>query len=570
MNRLISFLAAICLSFSFATAASPTRTDHFIVASPGSTPQASGPSPSRRTPGNFVEQLCAGGDATAPWRVDGWANYQRLWQELAADPQNETLRRYLGLPIGGASQTQWISRSSRGRSAPRWLRWRPGSYLQVETPHLQIFSHADEATTVQVAEDLERVYWAWTQLFFPLWEARDQVALHLDRLSADDSIAAQLAGTNVRLSTRPKLRIVLLKDARDYAQTLGASVPGIGQSTGFYSDERQTSFFYPADTSDSVASRRHELVHQLFRQATPSRLTTGSPGMSAGFWLVEGIAGFFESLHFDGDVAKLGGWDSPRLQFARYRVFALREVVPFADLRSDGRDAVQRRADLARFYAFAIGYTHCFLNGPNSDARRWVYQRLAELYEIRLDVPAVAPPQQAERDLVGFLRVDDATVTANRPRTPLTTLCLASCEVGGKGLSSIAPAKSLAWLDLSQLPIDGNVLRQLVPDPKSLRQLSLEGTRIDDGLADWLAGADQLTELDLSGTRCGNRTVAAIQRHRSLRTLWLTGTRIGDAAIDELLQLPAIESIDLQRTQVTPAGIARLKDQRPGWNINPL
>lgn len=560
------------------------RADRLVVGALAASPPTNVSRPSHHSSqssnvgsSNVVRRLCAadgshGGLAASDlaWQVEGWANYERLWNEFAANPNDSALRRYLGLPIGAAASQPVVAKSSRGRSAPRWLGWRSGSYRQVETPHLQIFSHADEQTTLEVAADLERVYWVWTQVFFPLWEGRNQVALHLADVSPGQSLADHLAASNSRLATRQKLRIVLLKDAADYARTLGGDLPGIAQSTGFYSDDRRTSFFYPSDSADAVASRRHELVHQLFREATPSPTSGVSPGMREGFWLVEGIAGYFESLHFDGHTATLGGWDSPRLQFARYRVFSMREVVAFEELRGDGRASVQRRADLARFYAFAIAYTHGCLDGDAPSVRRWIYQRLAELYQIDLEVPEAIPPQQPERALVQFLRVTDQTLLRNPPRRVLTEVCLAGSEVTPVGLAALPPSDQLTWLDVSRLPVGGDDIKRLVSRPQSLRQLSLEATRVDDALAPWLSLANKLTELDLSATACSDATVDALADHQELRTLWLMGSQVTDACIATLLKLPSIESIDVQRTGVSSRGLATLKAERPAWRINPL
>ena len=533
-----------------------------------------GPSGSpRQTPaGNVVATACPA-DASQnlqAWTVDGWASYERLWIELATNPADPVLRKYLGLPIGDAANDSVVIKSNRGRSAPKWLGWRSGSYRQVETPHLQIFSHADDQTTREVAADMERVFWVWTQLFYPLWEAKPQVALHLRGADDRQSIASTLAKSRARLATRRKLRIVLLKDAADYARTLGQSMPGIEQSTGFYSDERQTSFFYPSESSDAVATRRHELVHQLFREATRSGLGGESPGRDSDFWLVEGIAGYFESLQFVHNRATVGGWDSPRLQFARYRVFGRREIMPLSELGADGQTQAQRRDDLARWYSFAIAYTHQLLDGNDMAGRRWVYDQLAKLYQVNLQVPGARPPTEAELELVGFLRVDDEIVRTNPTSRVWSELCLSGCQVTEKGLQTIESANNARWIDLTSLPVSSADLKRLVPMPTALEQLSLEATGVDDSLGDWIANAKRLSELDLSQTRCGDQTIRNIAGHNRLRTLWLTGSAITDASIAVLTRLPSIESIDVQRTQITAQGLAKLKIAHPDWKINPL
>ncbi|MEM0926672.1 MAG: hypothetical protein AAGJ83_11585, partial [Planctomycetota bacterium] len=316
------------------------------------------------------------------WSVPGWTAYAQLWSEFHDDPSNPTLRQYLGLPIGRGSDASLITKLSRGRSAPRWLGWPVGTYAHVETPHLQIFSHANREQTIKVAEDLERVFWVWSQIFFPLWDRRNQVSLHLNDFKDGSSITQLLNDRPARLRPRKKLRIVLFRDSDEYIETLRKDVPGIEASTGFYADERRTSFFFPSDDVDAEASQRHELIHQLFRESTLSGLDDRFPGETDRFWLVEGIAGYFESLVLAEGIATVGGWDSPRLQFARHRVFRRRQVVAFDSLANDGRRAVQTGGDLGTFYAFAIAYTHAVMDGPSSEARRWLMQTLAELYEV--------------------------------------------------------------------------------------------------------------------------------------------------------------------------------------------
>jgi hypothetical protein len=414
------------------------------------------------------------------------------------------------------------------------------------------------------------VYWVWTQVFFPLWEAQTQVAQHFAEVSDRSSLLNRLESNRPRLSSRHRMRIVLFADSQQYAATLGRSIPGIEQSTGFYSDERRTSFFYPDDSADAAATRRHELVHQLFREATRSTRTSPLPGRTEDFWLVEGIAGYFESLHFENNRATLGGWDSPRLQFARFRVLSQRDMLPFAELIAGGQRQVQARSDLPRWYAHAIAQTHHLFDGPDDANRRWIYQQLAKLYQVDLEVPGASPPEDAERALVNFLKLDDPTLQSNPTQRSLRQLCLAGCEVTAAGLLTIPPSESLTWLDLSRLPIRTADVRRLCPNPHRLNQLSLEATRVDDSLAEWLAMAIDLQELDLSWTRCGDQTLNAVTHFSELQTVWLTGSNVSDQSVAAAMQFDNLQAIDLQRTTVTAAGLARLRRARPSLKINPL
>ncbi|OYP34532.1 leucine-rich repeat domain-containing protein [Rhodopirellula sp. MGV] len=523
-------------------------------------------------------RVCVGDAAKgiAEWDVPGWANYLKLWSALASDPGNKAIRQCFGLPLGGDGQSLAAIRAARGRSAPDWIGWKPGSYAQVDTPHFQIFSRADREQTTDVAEDLERCYWVWTQAFFPLWEGRLQVARYLgqtDAVSTDEL----LDGLRLRLSSRKKMRVVLFRDREDYGRTLarltGGSLQALSQSTGFYSAERRTSFFYPTESSDGTASRRHELVHQLFREATRNGLSGDVAGEQSDFWMVEGIAGYFESLTYGDRVATVGGWDSPRLQFIRHRVFARQEVVPLAALRPDGRDAAQQRGDLAQFYAFAIGYTHWLMDSDDVMARRWLYANLAALYRIPLELPdglvATDEPNEPERGMVALLRIDNEVIRSNPNDRSIEELCLRGCLVDKTGLATIEKTDQLRWLDLTGLPIDTTTILQVVPKADQLRQLSLEACPVDDSIAAWIAVKSELEELDLSSTVCGDETVSAIGELQKLKTLWLTNTKITDAAVDAFSGLPNLRLLDLRGTAVTAQQIARLRRAHPEWTVNP-
>ena len=499
--------------------------------------------------------------------IPGWKAYVAVWKAHCADPSDDNIRRFLGLPLKGA----YDIRAIRGRSAPRSLRWKSGTYAQVDTPHFVIYSRAPERPSKRLAADLERCYWAWTQMFFPLWESSLQVATALRDWSDQQPIADFLKAHPARITTRRKLRVVLFRDASEYQSALAKDNPGIERSTGFYDNGKQTIYLYAAETDDA-ATRRHELVHQLFREATRSGLGRSMPGEQSGFWLIEGIAGYFESLVFGQRVATVGGWDCPRLQYARYRVLVGGDVMPLNELRMDGRVAAQQRQDITRWYSHSIARTHQLLDGGDARSRRWIYTRLADLYRIKTTIPAVEEPSLSEADLGlrRFLAIDDQHIRSNPVRRSLKQLVLAGCQVTEQGLSSIPPSPGLEWLDCARLPLGNAAIQRLVPDPTVLQQLTLEVTKVDEGLLPWLKRSRSLSELDLSFTNVGDPMVLALSDAKNMSVLWLTGTKITDRAVDVLTGMSRLESLDVQRTQVTESGLSKLRSSLPNTEINPL
>lgn len=147
---------------------------------------------------------------------------------------------------------------------------------------------------------------------------------------------------------------------------------------------------------------------------------------------------------------------------------------------------------------------------------------------------------------------------------------MSGCEVTGDGIGLLPASDQITWLDLSRLPIGNADVTRLVTAPSSLRQLTLEATRVDSGLAQWLSGAKNLRELDLSSTPMNDSIIESIAGAANLQTLWMTGTKVTDASIPIIANFKELESVDLQLTKVTAAGLSQLKNARPKLQINPL
>ncbi|QDV60925.1 hypothetical protein [Crateriforma conspicua] len=502
-----------------------------------------------------------------PRAIDAWEAYQQVCRAFQQEPDDPAIARFLGISRPTPSQL----RDRGGRGAPSWLDWDRGTYRTYESTHFVIHSQADEASTRSIAIDLERTYWIWTQLFFPLWESRSQVARTFAGMTEPTvaDVVQRLRDTQTTLNDSTRMRIVVFADRARYQRALAEAVPGIENSTGFYADGRRTTFLY-VDPIDDAATRRHELTHQLFREATDSRLGRTMPGSRGDFWLVEGIAGYVESLQGSSQAATLGGWDSPRLQFARYRVLANVEYLDPESLWKQPVHEVQKRSDLATWYAHAILHTHWLMDPPN-DQFAWVLDRLAKLYAIRVPwakQPQVQPPRQS--DLESFLRVDDSHLRRNPTDRAMKQLCLSRCEVTSDGLRSISPQVGLQWLDLSGVFLTSDDLSLLDPNPTSLLQLNLENTAVDEAALPWIGRAVGLTELDLSWTEIDDRLADHLMNHKALQTAWLTGSRVGDEVLRTLESIATLRSIDVQRTRVSDGVLQRFRAARPSVALNPL
>ncbi len=480
-------------------------------------------------------------DATS----NAWQQYCGAWQQFHQHPNDAALRKRLSIATNPFAYAVNPSNSALTSRMPLT------GMKRYDTAHFQLYTDVNQERLQQVVIELEQFYAVWTQIFFPLW---NQAPGWIENPQAP------------RLKAVPKHRVVLFADPARYQEALKTEGDVVAISTGFYSDLLRLSFF--CDEGDQRNETiYHELTHQLLLEATSA---TGRfrPGERSGFWLVEGIATYMESLNRRTDFATIGGWESPRLQFARHRVLGSGVQLQLGELQNESRKVVQRRDDLASWYSHIAAYTHAIIDAPDGGLHS-VLGAIAALYQIRRGLKPDTPSSLPTVDLTDYLQLDEESFDAIA-FTELRSLCLTRTELTAADLERLPAQKSLRWLDAGFLPIDTASLQRLVPNPRFLKQLNLESTLVDDSLGGWLETAREINELDLSNTRVGDQTIAAMKPTTPLETLWLTGSKVTDASVDKIAQIKSLKQVDLQVTGVSPAGVDRLRSQRPDLTINPL
>ncbi len=533
------------------------------------TPQSAGdpPSLSPQSPANAVVAVVPGAQAGD----QAWSDYLDAWRQHASNPADASVRQRLGLPAQEPALTKVIDSRSLVRMMPKGLQVDWVAPQGIETENFFLIADVPAEVAVGVAIDLESFYAVWTQMFFPLWKDRQRWDQSQTRTSNRQPAP--------RGSAVNKMRVLVLRDSAQYQKALKAEGPQIGQSTGYYSGNLRMTFLLHSARNDqsasagdeSRASRYHELTHQMLAEATDTKLKV-MPGERSGFWLAEGIACYMESTSIHQGYATVGGWESSRLQFARHRVLSLGESTSIDPLRLLGRMQFQRHVDLPSLYAMAAAETHRIIDRNQGDGLNDMISQLAKLYQIRRPTSrtdAASDQATPDVDLATYLKLTDESLSPMN-RDDLINLCLARCDLTAETLAGITPQKNLFWLDLTALKVSSADVARLCPQSTFLNQLSLEATAVDDTLATWIAGANEIEEIDLSWTGISDAVISAVPATAPLQTLWLTGSRITDASIDRIAAWRSLRRVDMQRTQVTDAGRARLARLRPDLTIDPL
>lgn len=531
----------------------PRRDDQHFACLPMAAPVAKPPAVSASTWAAFLEArrgrsaLRTSYAGQAASRGQLWAAYLQLWLAHRDDPTNDDLRARLGL----VDHRRLTAR--RGRLARRDVEWAVGTYHTIRTPHFVLESRAAREETEALAAQLESIYWVWTQVFFPFWA------------DAEAFQAALKSGGPIPATRRPPMRIVLFPDRAHYLHAL-RQVPGIEQSHGYYSTEARATLMYAGPDADQ-ATQFHEVTHQLFSEAARGKTAT-SVGQKIGFWVVEGLACYMESLRMHRDYATTGGWEAPRLQYARYRLLQQRDSID-SSITILGSEEARRLDDLAAWYGRAALLVHWMLDGDEPRLRTEFLEYAARLYVGEV-TEAFALPAEVDESLRAFIQVDDRDVEMLPRGVQIEELCLGRTAVTAAGLDCLGAQPQLSWLDLSGLPVGDESVARLLGTGTQLRQLNLEATQVSNAIAPLLARQAQLEELDLSLTAVGDPLIAALSDHGQLQIVWLTGTCVTDSAVAVLAGLPRLHSVDLQRTPVSEEGLAQMREKKSTLEINPL
>ncbi len=205
--------------------------------------------------------------------------------------------------------------------------------------------------------------------------------------------------------------------------------------------------------------------------------------------------------------------------------------------------------------------------------REAIEELLWEFAELLRQSNRVLPPPTRE-DLDELVRLSDGLV---RPRTMAPDSRKLNDFIEDR-LDDVGLAHVGRLYDLESLEIRGRGagedrtitgagiahLQNLI----NLRKLSIRGAEIDDVSLAALADLEYLEELDLSLTPIGDAGLAHLEGLKSLRTLHLSATNVTDAGLAHLERLPALRRVLLNSTRVTDAGLDRLRDARPGIEID--
>jgi len=240
----------------------------------------------------------------------------------------------------------------------------------IQTEHYNILTNHSIEEGVALGAKLEGLYRVWKQLFIRYYASEAQVA-------------GLFEGRAAKLQL-PQHNVVHFRNRQEYVAALSPGYPSIGISLGIYISgptpvpttgpppisKKSAMYFFAGEDSD-VPTLYHEATHQLFHE---SRQVSPMVGQGGNFWVIEGVAMYFETLKQENGSHVLGGFDTERVEVARIRLFEpkYRFYEPLAkfcelnitDIQSDQDLIAKRYTQAAGLFFFLMHYD----NGRYRDA----------------------------------------------------------------------------------------------------------------------------------------------------------------------------------------------------------
>ena len=227
---------------------------------------------------------------------------------------------------------------------------------------------------------------------------------------------------------------------------------------------------------------------------------------------------------------------------------------------------------LALVYVCVLGATYWMLNRPKQVALNYVHTNGGYAYGgvwgsvvgVFFHTPQVgdevfdllAPFTGLNQLAVVGTQISDSGLAKISQFPWINTLDLSNTSITDAGAENLLQLKSLVQLFLSGTQVSDDAIAQFTS--LGLRRLDVSNTRITGtGFASWKANTS-LFGLYLSNCPVHSTHVAHLRQLQVLRELSLNGTMVDDDACKHLASMPTLTSLGLANTQVSDVGLLRL------------
>ncbi len=237
----------------------------------------------------------------------------------------------------------------------------------VRTEHYQIHTNVSLERGVEIAKSLEQFHDFFMQTFAAFFSTPEQMA----RLF-------QTSGPNSNLQIRrDPYDVDYFRTRQEYADRLRQKIPQVDMTNGLYYTRDRIAYFFNDPALKEQDTLFHEATHQLFYENLKADRMVA---MDANFWIIEGIACYMESYHFENGEYSVGDPHHIRIRNARDRCVLDNYYVPLERFAAMGMNEFQHSQEIRKNYSQAAGLAHFFLHYGGGRYRDALVEHLAEIY----------------------------------------------------------------------------------------------------------------------------------------------------------------------------------------------
>lgn len=267
---------------------------------------------------------------------------------------------------------------------------------EIESEHFLVRTNVSLEEGVLLSRRLE-TYYSWLrQNFAAFFETPKELR---DRFE-------QAYVRRRRRRTKPQMEVVYYATREEYQKRVRGKVPPEIETNGLYWQQDSTCYFFKNEQRPGFDTLFHEATHQILD--IPTRQTrhtaaralarkTGRPvqrwdlGGRSGFWLIEGLACYFESFNVTEGAISVGSPDHIRVVAARQRLLRDGFYVPLGTFCRMGKDQFQHHPNVKQLYSQASGVAHFLMHYDDGRYRDDLVRLLFALYQPNVQDPLSQP-----------------------------------------------------------------------------------------------------------------------------------------------------------------------------------
>ena len=258
---------------------------------------------------------------------------------------------------------------------------------EVQSEHFLVKTNVSLEVGVQISQRLE-IFNDWLQQNFAAFFDTPQ--------TLQERFEAASSRTSRRKANQMEVHYYATRD--EYQERVLGKVPPNLETNGLYWEDDRTSYFFDNPDKIGFSTLYHEATHQILDLATREARNTAAKARGlklrqrpaprwklcekSNFWILEGIACYFESFDIEDGHVSVGRPDYVRFDIARQRIVDPKFFfyLPAQQFSALGQDAFQHHPQITQLYTQGAGFAHFLMHYEDGLYRDDLITLLAEVY----------------------------------------------------------------------------------------------------------------------------------------------------------------------------------------------